>query len=302
MNKGALIWLTIIMIIGVLLVPMKIEVKKLVSQEIPYEKQVQSIDVYFEDIVKTKLVSKPVPYNTKGYRDYGNTTYQLYKEINITRPFFRYGDGEPSIPEIVEVENGRWLFTIEEEDNCTTSFRIFNPNYVPIDILVNYTIEQENKKYWEGIRKFDYQINLTLNARQYSSEIKNTLKRGNGTDQKEYDQFFGRGFCTVDEGSFDFIFINSTYINIKEDIDYEKIDVTGDKFYEFNYVGTKFELSFENVTVTETVPHTKIVNKTITDYKTVDRIVKKDEVLPIYLAIFVLIENKLNDYKDLKHN
>lgn len=287
MNRGVIAWIVTILVVLIGTIPIEIETYEVVKQKISYDKTVHSIEVYFENVTESKLISKAVPYNAKGYRTYGETDYELFKEINVTVPYYKYGHGQPKNPEVIEINNDTWLFTFQN-DSCSPSFRLFNPNYVPINIVVNYTIIQENKKFWEGQRELDFNINLTVEARQYTKEIKSNITRQHAYDEDEIEQYFGRGFCYVNENSIEYTFQNSTFIYIKTEKDYEKIEAAGQKFYEFNYVGTKYVLEVENVTTTEQIPHTKLVNKTVIDYKTVERLIKKDEKLPIYFALFAI--------------
>lgn len=290
MNKGVVFWIVAVLLFVVGTIPINFEVYTKVSQKLPYEKVVQSIEIYFENVTSSKLVSKATPYNAEGYREYGNTSYALYREVNVSVPYFRYGYGKPKNPEIVDVNNGKWTFTFLE-DNCTTSFRLFNPNYVPIYVLVNYTVLQENKKFWVGTRGVPSFENVTIEARQYSLPIIHNTRREHGYDEKDYEEYFGRGFCSIDTESFKFDFQNSTFIISKQETDYEKLEQQGEKYYEFNYIGVKYVVEKENVTVQEKIPHTYLANKTVIEYRTVDRIIKKQQRLPIYFALFAIYDS-----------
>ncbi|MFA6089750.1 MAG: hypothetical protein WC755_07875, partial [Candidatus Woesearchaeota archaeon] len=290
MNKGVVFWILAVLIFLSGVIPINIEIYSVVQQKIPYEKTVHSIEIYFENVTTTKLVSKAIPYNAEGYRTYGETTYELYKEINVSVPYFRYGYGKPIIPITTDVKNGKWLFTFNE-DNCTTSFKLYNPNYVPISVLLNYTIVQENKKYWVGERKIPLSENITIEARQYTLPILGNTHREHSYDDKNYEQYFGKGFCNIDMNSFVFSIEDSAFIVNKIEKDYEKLDIQGEKFYEFNYVGTRYVLEKENITTEEKIPHTQEVDKTIIDYKTVDRVIKTEQRMPIYLAAFAMFDS-----------
>jgi hypothetical protein len=290
MNKGVVLWIIAIFLFLMFIIPIDIEAYTKVTQKVPYEKTVHSIELEFENVTTTKLVSRATPYNAQGYREYSNTSYSFYKEINVTVPHFKYGYGIPKNPVVADVQNGKWLFTFNE-DNCTTSFRLYNPNYVPINLEVNYTIIQENKKFWVGERRLDHSANISIEARQYTLPIIHNIHREHAYDDQNYEEYFGRGFCNIDENSFLITFQNSTFIDTAMEKDYVKLEEDGAQYYEFNYIGTKYILEEENVSLTETIPHTISVSKTIIEYKDVDRIIKKKEHMPIYLALFVLYDS-----------
>jgi len=290
MNKGVVLWIIAIILFLSFIIPIEIEVYTKVTQKVPYEKTVHSIELEFENVTTTKLVSKAAPYNAQGYREYENTSYTFYKEINVTVPHYRYGYGIPKNPQVADIQNGKWLFTFNE-DNCTTSFRLYNPNFIPINVEVTYSVIQENKKFWVGERRLDAYENITIEARQYTLPILNNIHREHAYDEKDYEEYFGRGFCNIDENSVIVTFQNSTFVTTSQEKDYLKLEQEGQQYYEFNYIGTRYVLEEENVTLTETIPHTISVNKTIVEFRDVDRIIKKKERLPIYLAMFVLFDS-----------
>lgn len=290
MNKGVVIWILCILLFISGTIPVTIDVYEKVSQKVPHDKVVQSIDLVFENVTTTQLVSRATPYNARGYRTYGPDNYTLYKEINVSVPYFRYGFGKPKEPQPADLKEGKWKFTFNS-DNCTTSFRLYNPNYVPIEVLVNFTVIQENKKFWEGLRHLPFTQNATIEARQYTKALAQENLREASLDEDDLEQYFGRGFCRIDPDSFVFTFQNSSFIRIATEKDYERLEHGGERFYEFNYVGTRYMLEKENVTITEQIPHTVIVNKTVIEYRTIDRIVKREARMPLYFALFALAQS-----------